>query len=505
MPLIIATAFTPGHCEAGWRVLAKCGVSDPIRSGDSASDPHAFCDRLWTAHVKRRKNRFASVDPGKIGRAWEIHAADLIVQNADREHWGWASPKVLPLLAFWADFEPDCRFALFYASPRHALASALSKSDGEIDEATVEDTLVQWRTFHDQLLRFHNLHPDRSVLINLEAPAQNGALPVSPINRKLSLDVDGIGDPDMNMDMDAPAAIYDLAESVLFAHDSALATLFQELEATADQPALHGRNDLPDVVGALTSHITKEHHLQRSLDRIAELQTDMQSAKAAEERIAETKQVETENELLKLQLEQVQEELEHQFLQAREAKQELAAARGTDSTKNEVTQRSPKERGSADAPAFELDTRHFVDGSNWHDAEHDGRWTGPGAEATIRIPSMAPGRYEVTVDVVSGMTRAILDGTKLRFNGQSYADRRKLCVKPDSALAPLERMLAQISDKVWPFPARIVARVEVADENSAAINTLSIVTPQTMSPASRGEPDHRELGLRISRISLKPL
>ena len=74
-----------------------------------------------------------------------------------------------------------------------------------------------------------------------------------------------------------------------------------------------------------------------------------------------------EKDLLRLQLHQLQDELEHNYLQSQALGNRLELAKRTEESLREAQRRE-----------IVVDMRKDINGENWYYAEWDGRWAGPG-------------------------------------------------------------------------------------------------------------------------------
>jgi hypothetical protein len=224
-------------------------------------------------------------------------------------------------------------------------------------------------------------------------------------------------------------------------------------------------------------HIHVKEELGRELDQ---LKTDsvnrLEAARTAAEK-ANSEQVEKfnelqqENELLLLQLHQVQEELEHYYLQNKEL---LAKAVGNARLAKFFHDNQPAE--------VIIDLRGDLDGENWYHAEDDGRWAGPKTTSSIRIPALLPGQYAMEIDVVDAMSAEIVSEMDVFLNG------------------------VEISTEVHmqsDYPALVVGRFSTDEIPSETHWCFEFRFANLISPMQRGERDERTLALRARTIALK--
>ena len=220
----------------------------------------------------------------------------------------------------------------------------------------------------------------------------------------------------------------------------------------------------------------KSRQLQTQIDALTQEVTALRTQNSQQPDSAQVqeqaRELTQENELLLLQLHQVQEELEHYFLQHRD----LAS------------------RAEADAPLLAflrqhwadhqpdelvLDLRRAVGGSNWHAIEKDGRWAGPAAVSSLQLPAMRSGLYSIQLDVVDAMAADILLGMELLLNGVAV---------------PTEAVFDG-------FPALVLGNVAVRADDRPLWD-LQLRFPRLMAPRERGEDDERMLAIRLSSVTL---
>jgi hypothetical protein len=126
-----------------------------------------------------------------------------------------------------------------------------------------------------------------------------------------------------------------------------------------------------------------------------------------------------------------------------------------------------------------------IKGTNWHDAEHDGRWAGPGTLSTVIIPSLTSGQYDINLNIVDTIEPDVMAGMELLING---------------CPVPLNFDWSQ-------FPAPITARFSSEQIKPQAEWELGFRFPKTVSPAeqSPANQDHRKLAVRVQSIVVTPV
>jgi hypothetical protein len=129
-----------------------------------------------------------------------------------------------------------------------------------------------------------------------------------------------------------------------------------------------------------------------------------------------------------------------------------------------------------------------IHGAGWLGREwHDGRWLswiGPGG-AWIELRTERPGDHELRCEVAAIVTPSVLDGTRLRVNGQPVEHG---CRQAGQAVELHGTVPAAAIER-----GRGVARIEVAVAETAR--------PCDVNPASD---DRRQLGIALARIRLQP-
>lgn len=183
-----------------------------------------------------------------------------------------------------------------------------------------------------------------------------------------------------------------------------------------------------------------------------------------------------ENELLFLQLRQIQEELEHYFLQ----NQELVKRSQDDSALTAFAIKFWRRHQPAE---IVIDMREEIDGDNWYYAEHDGRWAGPQALSTIRLPALRDGQYELQLDIVDAMEREIIAGMAVSLNGIP------LEIKPEG-----EGVIALIRSR---FATSAITKSPVWE--------FQLQFHKLISPAQRGSDDLRNLAVRLKTLKLSSI
>lgn len=310
-------------------------------------------------------------------RLWEQLASDIFIANIKSKLWGWADLHSASLLDFWLNFEPRLYFILVCTSPVQMLASVIESS---ADTDPVDAVLDGWQSQHQQMLRFHHRNPKRCLLVDAGDCAAHPEALIARCNTQWKLGLDDAKASTTDDTGPGALATY-LAQQLCRSYPQAT-SLQQELAATiyrlgqprqtekptmspfddimADYRILRDRSieaeqldDAQQNIASLTNTINdlnaeksaqkaeksalaaRHYALQGEVAALTQAH-DAHQAQFATERQAQAdalkvtdaklKESQQENELLLLQLHQVQEELEHYFLQHQDVQKQLDAA-----------------------------------------------------------------------------------------------------------------------------------------------------------------------------------
>jgi hypothetical protein len=361
-----------------------CITGTPGRDFDSVSKL-LFQGGLATARPIERETTISMEDWHKRvapilskqqqpGRLWEQLAGDLLLANFQQPQWGWADPASLAALEFWSELEPGLGFLLLTTDPQDYLAYCLLEgsgdSGGEVDEKAC---LQQWRTYHERMLAFYLDYPERCLLVNARQARANPSALAEKLQERwgLELALSSSNFPVLagNSGQQAPITLaYYVANKTLVDQGQGLTPLRDELnaaqfplaepdvEADLDGNILGSANlslasilrdyqrrcarDLSESERKALESLRRENeqllaklrYVQEQWEATTEnqqsLEQQLAEAKAlpsvSPEHVAELKdQHHQESELLLLQLNKVQEELEHFFLLHQQVSQEV--------------------------------------------------------------------------------------------------------------------------------------------------------------------------------------
>jgi hypothetical protein len=130
-----------------------------------------------------------------------------------------------------------------------------------------------------------------------------------------------------------------------------------------------------------------------------------------------------------------------------------------------------------------FDLRGDIDGDNWYDAEHDGRWAGPDRVSSLILPALGVGRYQMELEVVDAMAPEIVNGMTLSLNGTP------ITVNPNCR----------------GYPTLVTAEFSADTPAPDGQWELGITFPRLVSPADQGSDDRRTLAIRLRTISLQEI
>lgn len=516
MSIVILIAPTAATATAAWATLRQADLADAAPSRREQLTPLQVQQLMLKTVQQRRGAALASASTAPhapsstntqthtLDKIWTELAADLVLANVDAPHFGWHQTLDAHTPGFWQRFDPHTRFVLVYENPAQFVANNLSQLAPSIGNANTPDDesqplLKAWHASHSTLLdTFYALgadallvHDDQmasaSALLGLPEPAATSAMPAQQA--------------------EPGAALLTRLVQPLVEQDAQAHALWQELQAAAQAPmaeptpdaltALHNvdaclqlQSDLLAAQQALDSAGQQVLNVQDQLASAKQaLQTEAAAKALAQEQLAASQKENTrqaqqhrqqvqelteEGDLLIAQLHQVQEELEHYFVQYQEQKKQLQS----------VTQFWRQH------PPTELwvDMRRTDNGNGWYEAEADGRWSGPGTESTIELPPLAAGQYLLELHIADAMAPELVADMQLVAQ---LNDGQILPVSLVHEFGAAERMYPMASAGIMELPANVQGGWQ-----------LKLVLPHVVSPAVLGGDDTRELGLRLQGVRL---
>lgn len=497
--LLVVGAPHSSH-EAVFEMLGGLGLANAQPSRYDHRTPGEFHKLILSSHdVDLAKvGPLESVRPGKL---WSEMAVDLFMANINQPFWGWADHQTALLMDFWADFEPQVRFAICYDAPHIYLANALAgttKPHGEVIEAV----LGEWSRWSSFLLAQFQRNRDRTLLLNSQQALRNpervlqlaglewqwtneasvqpaeladariahhiarSFIPVDHVVWALSDKLDseahlrGAAHEPPGTSLQAAWAQWVVLQEKLQADGSRIAALEQqETELESEREILTAQlSEMRSQAEQAVSKRSMSPETDAISQQISALSSKIDNVSGETVRAAE---LVMENEHLMVALHQVQQELEYRL----------------------------SERVSPPAPVAgneaHVDLREEIDGQNWHDAEVDGRWAGPGTASSLKIPPLLAGSYVLELLLADAIEPDIAYGLRIEAFGTDV---------------PFEFSHAVTRDA---FPVTCRANIELPAKAAESPWPLVFKFPRTVSPADRGSDDQRRLAVRMSSIQMR--
>ena len=518
MKIVVTCGHPCSGFQLAYEALTQAGLARPQPSRRESLLPAALQEKIFKANDldPTGLNVKTQISPGKV---WQDLAVDLFVGNMDQKNWGWADNRSVWLLDFWKELDPQVRFVLVYSTPEFALGKAIS--EGQASSGEIESVLASWIAYHTEILRFYNRNTDRSLLVNISTTIQDPKTFIDKTMKMLGLDLAQLS-REYLVDIDSAPAIAATLAKALIEDDNEVYALYRELESAADiaDPdalalnAQKGRaleeykvllarigkanaevNENAEYINKLKDEQTRHTtELQSKIQQLTLTQSDYENLKDEhaslkrqlndlQEKLKDAQpivpnnqaELAQENELLLLQLHQVQEELEHYFIQWQElsVKGKGSVDGITTFINNFWSKHQPSE--------IFIDFRDEIEGDNWYHAEPDGRWAGPGSVSIVKLPSLRKGRYEFYLDIVDAMEPEIITGMEISLNGT------ELPTTVDGE----------------GYPVMVSSEFTVENDAQHPVWEFQIKFPKLISPAQHGSDDNRHLAIRVRSLKLR--
>ncbi len=203
--------------------LVAAGVGDDPRY----SPDWAFADRIVPSRLEPLRPRAVELLAGRGARG---------------RAWGFKDPRTTVLLDFYDDIVPEARYLFVYRAPWEVLAS-LMNTQQRLLHGRADVAVHAWMVYNAQLLEFRERHPERTVLVHVDAVAERPDAVIGLAQAQLRALAPAELDPASARDAfvggllkrtDATSA---LAELLAADHPEAMA-IYDRLEAAADIAAL---------------------------------------------------------------------------------------------------------------------------------------------------------------------------------------------------------------------------------------------------------------------------
>ena len=89
MTILVTCGIHDEWCTFAQGRLESMGFNAPVASSRSHMSASELTEKMLSVSRPGGKTSYKSPAP-KLGQAWHIAAADLMIANADQESWGWA-------------------------------------------------------------------------------------------------------------------------------------------------------------------------------------------------------------------------------------------------------------------------------------------------------------------------------------------------------------------------------------------------------------------------------
>lgn len=488
MKVILCTGGPNSGYQDVFKTLLKSGAVDAKPASPTDFSPQMLQAEMLQSHEVDLNgiDPLAQMLPGKL---WSQLASRLFLANIGHPVWGWADHQTVVWMDFWQEFDSQVRIALVYQTPQAHLADALGKMK-TVTSSAIAAELDQWMRWNVVVLRYYLRHSTRCVLINrekaLESPHElvNAVVSKWKINE---LNAAGI----VSDDGRAYRCLQSLLIDQLIDSQHPALLLCQELDGTAALPSeqsfmsLDGSVSLAawaDWIGVrdLLGDITQQNSdliagRDSARSTIAQLEVQLARVSLAANLAGE---LGSENELLRLQLDQVENELEHYFLRCQEL----------DNEKLDRQVHHQADSGCADQTSdMLLDLRMLAfEGSNWYHPEPDGRWAGPALVSSLKMPTLPAGSFTLVLEVVDAMRLDIVQNMIIETFGQSIP-------------FDIEHLSGDAE-----YPLLCIAKLNIGREFASLPWRVNLRFPQVVCPAESGADDHRRLGIRLKSVRLTP-
>ena len=124
-----------------------------------------------------------------VGRFSEFRdqAQSLLMARSDKTGpWGWKDPRTTLFLDFWDSLLEEARYVLVYRFPWD-VADSMQRLEAEVFLRNPEYAYRIWEFYNKRLRNFYEQHPDRCLLVSINALKENVEQFVSLLSDKLGL------------------------------------------------------------------------------------------------------------------------------------------------------------------------------------------------------------------------------------------------------------------------------------------------------------------------------
>jgi hypothetical protein len=453
-----------GH-EQVFDLLVKAGVSKARSGRISNLGPQAFQDKLLGSQEIDFNAGLPSLQvlPGKL---WNELAVDLFLPNLNQAAWGWADHKTAWLMEYWQEFDAQVRILLVYSPPEIFLGQVLSKNN-QPTSAGIEEVLDYWVRWNTALLQYYYRHPERCLLLNSQRALAQPHKLLEAMGDHWQLDR-------LSLPVESAAArpVQQILQTYLASRmldtDSSAGLLMQELDdcgLSMEETASESADDAWSAWHAWNCVRAGQAEIFNELG-------ELRDAFAREQ--TQNRWLKQEYEVLLLELHETQSALEECHLR----NQQLLTEHKSNTAGAVLHSQSIDPSGD-----IQLDMLAEVGGSNWYDAEKDGRWAGPTEYSMLEMPPMPSGDYVLEMDVVDAMRMDIVN---------------TLIVEAFDQLLPVR--LESTTQNPYPIVCKASLRIPSAHANLPW--QLGLHFSQTVCPADSGGDDRRNLSVRFRALRL---
>lgn len=210
-------------CRLNLALLAAGVGDDPRHRPD-----WAFAEHLVPGRLEPLRPRAAALCAGRCARG---------------RAWGFKDPRTTVLLDFYDELMPGARYLFVYRAPWEVLSSILS-TQGRPLRGRADVAVKAWATYNARLLAFREQHPERCVLVHVDAIAGDPEAVVRLAQAQLDalapgtrLDAGAARDAFADRLLRRADASTPLAELLAADHPEAMA-VYARLQSAADIPGL---------------------------------------------------------------------------------------------------------------------------------------------------------------------------------------------------------------------------------------------------------------------------
>ena len=313
MKCICVTGAIQHDLDLVFNILQQAGIkSSQPNKRNELIDMSSWHEQALTLDNDSLAENTATFNPGRF---MEQMASDIFIANIKSDIWGWADTRSALLLDYWVNFDPRIQFVIVYISPQQMLANVMSTTT---ETLSVDAIMSAWQTYYQQLLRFYLRNPQRSILVDARESMQNPQALLKHCAEQWSCSPSSLPKNLLPIDMPQDSlALYiaqqlsDSYPDVISLQHEIAATLTRLSDNKAIAPPMTGES-LINSYRALQDRSLELNKIQRAYEELAIVKAEFSDTITAYQQ--QEQEIEHINQLLVAQLEQVQEELKSYFL-----------------------------------------------------------------------------------------------------------------------------------------------------------------------------------------------